>query len=38
MQKEIFEQPRAIADTLDGIEAVVPELFDGAHTAAWRVF
>ncbi len=38
MQKEIFEQPRAIADTLDGIEAVVPELFDGAHAAAWRVF
>ena len=38
MQKEIFEQPRAIADTLDGIESVVPELFDGAHAAAWRVF
>ena len=38
MQKEIFEQPRAIADTLDGIEAIVPELFDGAHAAAWRVF
>ncbi|WP_024539121.1 glutamine--fructose-6-phosphate transaminase (isomerizing) [Comamonas badia] len=38
MQKEIFEQPRAIADTLDGIEAIVPELFDGADTAAWRVF
>ncbi|QEA13426.1 glutamine--fructose-6-phosphate transaminase (isomerizing) [Comamonas flocculans] len=38
MQKEIFEQPRAIADTLDGIEAVVPELFDGPHAAAWRVF
>jgi glucosamine--fructose-6-phosphate aminotransferase (isomerizing) len=30
MQKEIFEQPRAIADTLEGLEAVVPELFDGA--------
>ena len=27
MQKEIFEQPRAIADTLEGVEAVVPELF-----------
>ena len=39
MQKEIFEQPRAIADTLDGIEAIVPELFDGpAGNAAWRVF
>ena len=31
MQKEIFEQPRAIADTLEGIEAITPELFgDGA--------
>ncbi|SFM78471.1 glutamine--fructose-6-phosphate transaminase (isomerizing) [Variovorax sp. OV329] len=29
MQKEIFEQPRAIADTLEGVEGVVPELFDG---------
>jgi glucosamine--fructose-6-phosphate aminotransferase (isomerizing) len=35
MQKEIFEQPRAIADTLEGVEGIVPELFgDGA----WRVF
>ena len=33
MQKEIFEQPRAIADTLEGIEGIVPELF-GAHAAA----
>ena len=32
MQKEIFEQPRAIADTLEGVEAITPELFgDGAH-------
>ncbi|MGZ5845990.1 MAG: glutamine--fructose-6-phosphate transaminase (isomerizing) [Ramlibacter sp.] len=32
MQKEIFEQPRAIADTLEGVQSVVPELFgDGAH-------
>ena len=39
MQKEIFEQPRAIADTLDGISHIVPELFDGAEgQAAWRVF
>jgi glucosamine--fructose-6-phosphate aminotransferase (isomerizing) len=30
MQKEIFEQPRAIADTLDGVGAIVPELFDHA--------
>jgi glucosamine--fructose-6-phosphate aminotransferase (isomerizing) len=27
MQKEIFEQPRAVADTLEGIEAVQPALF-----------
>ncbi|OYV35023.1 MAG: glutamine--fructose-6-phosphate transaminase (isomerizing), partial [Thiomonas sp. 20-64-5] len=33
MQKEIFEQPRAIADTLDGIQAITPALF-GAQAAA----
>ncbi|HSC79366.1 MAG TPA: glutamine--fructose-6-phosphate transaminase (isomerizing), partial [Chitinolyticbacter sp.] len=44
MQKEIFEQPRAIADTLEGVEGIVPELFDGVGVdgapgaAAWRVF
>lgn len=44
MQKEIFEQPRAIADTLEGVEGIVPELFDGVAidgepgAAAWRVF
>jgi glutamine---fructose-6-phosphate transaminase (isomerizing) len=27
MQKEIFEQPRAVADTLEGVERIVPELF-----------
>ncbi|CAN5505275.1 glutamine--fructose-6-phosphate transaminase (isomerizing) [soil metagenome] len=27
MQKEIFEQPRAIADTLEGVESIMPELF-----------
>ena len=27
MQKEIFEQPRAVADTLEGIDGVSPELF-----------
>jgi glutamine---fructose-6-phosphate transaminase (isomerizing) len=33
MQKEIFEQPRAIADTLEGIVGVSPELFgDGAFS------
>jgi glutamine---fructose-6-phosphate transaminase (isomerizing) len=32
MQKEIFEQPRAIGDTLQGVETVTPELFgDGAY-------
>jgi glucosamine--fructose-6-phosphate aminotransferase (isomerizing) len=32
MQKEIFEQPKAIADTLDAVTGISPELFgDGAH-------
>ncbi len=32
MQKEIFEQPKAIADTLDAVEGITPELFgDGAY-------
>jgi glucosamine--fructose-6-phosphate aminotransferase (isomerizing) len=30
MQKEIFEQPRAVADTLDAIDGVGPELFGDA--------
>jgi len=31
MQKEIFEQPKAIADTLDAVPGITPELFgDGA--------
>ena len=35
MQKEIFEQPKAIADTLDAVDGISPELFgDGAY----RVF
>ena len=34
MQKEIFEQPRAIADTLEGVSGITPELFDGAVPAA----
>ncbi|QHI99622.1 glutamine--fructose-6-phosphate transaminase (isomerizing) [Xylophilus rhododendri] len=44
MQKEIFEQPRAIADTLEGVAGIVPELFDGqgrdgaTGASAWRVF
>jgi glutamine---fructose-6-phosphate transaminase (isomerizing) len=32
MQKEIFEQPRAIADTLDAVETIEPSLF-GAKAA-----
>ena len=35
MQKEIFEQPRAIADTLEGVEGITPELFGDA---AFRTF
>ena len=35
MQKEIFEQPRAVSDTLEGVEAIVPELFGDT---AWRIF
>ena len=32
MQKEIFEQPRAVGDTLDALESITPELFgDGAY-------
>jgi glucosamine--fructose-6-phosphate aminotransferase (isomerizing) len=30
MQKEIFEQPRAIADTLDGVAGIGPDLFGAA--------
>jgi len=33
MQKEIFEQPKAIADTLSAVNGVSPELFgDGAYS------
>ncbi len=38
MQKEIFEQPRAIGDTLEGVQGIVPELFDGQDASAARVF
>jgi glucosamine--fructose-6-phosphate aminotransferase (isomerizing) len=32
MQKEIFEQPRAVADTLEGVEGISPTLFgEGAE-------
>ncbi|MEM5432883.1 glutamine--fructose-6-phosphate transaminase (isomerizing) [Cupriavidus oxalaticus] len=32
MQKEIFEQPRALGDTLEGVESITPALF-GDHAA-----
>jgi glutamine---fructose-6-phosphate transaminase (isomerizing) len=32
MQKEIFEQPRAIGDTLEGLVGITPELFDQPTT------
>ena len=32
MQKEIFEQPRAVADTLEGVTQIGPGLF-GADAA-----
>jgi len=35
MQKEIFEQPRVIGDTLEGITGIMPELFGDA---AYKVF
>jgi glutamine---fructose-6-phosphate transaminase (isomerizing) len=31
MQKEIFEQPRAIGDTLEGVIGISPELFDDSN-------
>ena len=38
MQKEIFEQPRAIADTLEGVQGITPELFgDGAYNVFKQV-
>ena len=35
MQKEIFEQPRAIGDTLEGVTSIMPELFGDQ---AYKVF
>jgi glucosamine--fructose-6-phosphate aminotransferase (isomerizing) len=38
MQKEIFEQPRAVADTLEGVDAVTPALFgDDANDVFRRI-
>src|SRR6185295_18157975 len=36
MQKEIFEQPRAVGDTLAGIEGITPELFQDPRGKALR--
>ena len=36
MQKEIFEQPRAIADTLEGVEGITPTLFGKNAEAVFR--
>ncbi|RTL26535.1 MAG: glutamine--fructose-6-phosphate transaminase (isomerizing) [Burkholderiales bacterium] len=36
MQKEIFEQPRAIADTLEGVEAITPTLFGQEAEAVFK--
>jgi glucosamine--fructose-6-phosphate aminotransferase (isomerizing) len=35
MQKEIFEQPRVIGDTLEGVTSIMPELFGDS---AYQVF
>ncbi len=38
MQKEIFEQPRAVADTLEGVEGIAADLFgDEAESVLKRV-
>jgi len=36
MQKEIFEQPRAIGDTLQGVEGIVPDLFGANATGVFN--
>jgi glucosamine--fructose-6-phosphate aminotransferase (isomerizing) len=36
MQKEIFEQPAAVADTLEGIEAITPGIFGSGAERALR--
>src|SRR6185503_6287407 len=36
MQKEIFEQPRAVADTLEGVEAISPTLFGDPSGSSLR--
>ncbi|QJQ06695.1 glutamine--fructose-6-phosphate transaminase (isomerizing) [Undibacterium piscinae] len=36
MQKEIFEQPRALGDTLEGVTAIMPELFGDKAYGVFR--
>ena len=36
MQKEIFEQPRAIGDTLEGVVSITPELFGEAAESTFQ--
>lgn len=36
MQKEIFEQPRAIADTLEGVAGIAPSLFGQEAEAVFK--
>jgi glutamine---fructose-6-phosphate transaminase (isomerizing) len=36
MQKEIFEQPRAVADTLDDLHSITPELFGDSAYAVFK--
>ncbi len=36
MQKEIFEQPKAIADTLDAVDAISPALFGDAAAEVFK--
>lgn len=36
MQKEIFEQPRAVGDTLQDIEVITPELFGEGAASVFR--
>jgi glucosamine--fructose-6-phosphate aminotransferase (isomerizing) len=37
MQKEIFEQPVALANTLEGVEGISPELFGATAKASFQV-
>jgi glutamine---fructose-6-phosphate transaminase (isomerizing) len=36
MQKEIFEQPRAVADTLEGVEGIAADLFGAEAEATFK--